>query len=278
MDYPSSERCIVSDEERELIPIEQQTLLFYGKPIIAVRLPDGRPAVVIRFFCENMQIDTAAQIARIRRTETIAEDLALARVETEGGPQKMAVLVLHSVPFWLAGIDPKRVREEIRPEILHYQKEVVDVLYAWASEPKAIAAPTTMVPAEPVTQPVRPADDASLAAWREYYQRMLALVEWQMDVEEWRGHVETRLEGLEAITDLIPDILDRLGPQTLTPEHQKTLQYYVKQLHDATSKPYPTIYEDLKTTFAVSRYQEIPEAEWARVVNWFKVQIDRKKK
>jgi hypothetical protein len=220
MDYPSSERCIVSDEERELIPIEQQTLLFYGKPIIVVRLPDGRPAVVIRFFCENMQIDTAAQIARIRRTETIAEDLALARVETEGGPQKMAVLVLHSVPFWLTGIDPKRVREEIRPEILHYQKEVVDVLYAWASAPKAIAAPTTMVPAEPVTQPARPIDDAPLSAWREYYQRMLALVEWQMDVEEWRGHVETRLEGLEAITDLIPDILDRLGPQTLTQEHQ----------------------------------------------------------
>jgi P22_AR N-terminal domain len=278
MDYPSSERCIVSDEERELIPIEQQTLLFYGKPIIVVRLPDVRPAVVIRFFCENMQIDTAAQIARIRRTETIAEDLALARVETEGGPQKMAVLVLHSVPFWLAGIDPKRVREEIRPEILHYQKEVVDVLYGWASAPKAIAAPTTMVPAEPVTQPARPADDAPLAAWREYYQRMLALVEWQMDVEEWRGHVETRLEGLEAITDLIPDILDRLGPQTLTPEHQKTLQYYVKQLHDATGKPYSMIYEDLKTAFAVPRYQEIPEAEWARVVNWFKVQIDRKKK
>ncbi len=30
---------------------------------------------------------------------------------------------------WLAGIDPKRVREEIRPEILRYQREVVDVLY-----------------------------------------------------------------------------------------------------------------------------------------------------
>jgi len=31
----------------------------------------------------------------------------------------MAVLILHAVPFWLAGIDPKRVRGEIRQEILH---------------------------------------------------------------------------------------------------------------------------------------------------------------
>ncbi len=56
--------------------------------------------------------------------------------------------------------------------------------------------------------------DAPLAEWREYYLRMAALIEWQMDVETWRGSVETRLEGLEAVTDLIPEILERLGPQT----------------------------------------------------------------
>ncbi len=37
-------------------------------------------------------------------------------------------------------------------------------------------------------------------------------------------------------------------------------------------------YEDLKTALAVPWYQELPEAEWANVVNWFKVQIGRKKK
>ena len=80
------------NEEQDFLPIEQQTLTFYGKPIVVVRLPDGQPGVVLRFLCENLQIDTAAQTQRIRRTEAISEDLIFAQVETDGGSQKMAVL------------------------------------------------------------------------------------------------------------------------------------------------------------------------------------------
>jgi hypothetical protein len=124
------------NEEQDLLQVEQQTLTFYGKPIVVVRLPDGQPGVVLRFLCENLQIDTAAQTQRIRRTEAITEDLVFAQVETEGGSQRMAVLILHAVPFWLAGIDPKRVREEMRPEILRYQREVVDASTPGRSLPK----------------------------------------------------------------------------------------------------------------------------------------------
>lgn len=264
--------------DQELIPIEQQTLIFYGKPIIVVRLPDGRPGAVIRSFCENMQIDTTGQVQRIQRTEAISDDLVYVQVETEGGFQRMAALVLHAVPFWLAGIDPKRVREDIRPEILRYQREAVDVLYAWASTPRTIAAPTDLVPAEPITQPARPAPDAPLADWREYHLRMAAVLEWQMDIETWRGSVESRLEGLEAITDLIPDILDKLGgPELITPAHQQQVKAMVKRLSDATGKPFGTIYTDLYAAFQVPRYQEIHEEDWEKIQRWFTVQIERAK-
>jgi hypothetical protein len=94
----------VSDEP-ELIPIEQQTLTFYGKPIIVVRLPDGRPGVVLRFLCENLHIDTNAQMQRVQRSEAIAEDLVFTRVETPGGAQRMATLLLRSIAYWFATID-----------------------------------------------------------------------------------------------------------------------------------------------------------------------------
>ncbi len=106
---------------------------------------------------------------------------------------------------------------------------------------------------------------------------MLTVLEWKRDVEQWRGGVETRLENLEAITDLIPEILDRLGPETLTVEHQRSLQGMVKRLHDVTSKHPATIYDELKTAFRVPRYQEIPESEWDKVTNWFAAQINRAK-
>jgi hypothetical protein len=187
----------------------------------------------------------------------------------------MAVLVLHAVPFWLAGIDPKRVREEVKPDVLRYQREVVDVLYAWASTPRAIAASGSLVPSEPITRPTRPAPDASIEEWIIYHQQMLQVLEWQRDIETWRGGVESRLEGLEAI---IPDILDRLPPPTLSPEHQQQVQTFVHQLHEASGKPHGTIYNDLKTAFAVAKYDQIPEGEWDKVANWFRVQLQRAKK
>ena len=266
------------NQDQELLPVEQQSLLFYGKSIIVVRLPDGQPGVVIRFLCENLQIDTTGQVQRIRRTEAIADDLVFVQVETDGGYQTMAALILRAVPFWLAGIDPKRVREEIRSEILRYQREVVDVLYQWAQSPKAVAAPANLVPAEPITKPARPADDADLDEWGEYHQQMVLWINWKRDIEQWRGNVESRLEGLEEVTNLIPEILERLGPQTLTPDHQRAVQKYVQLTHEATGRSYGAIYDQLKTAFGVSKYSDIPDLDWPRVANWFQAHIEQGRK
>lgn len=265
-------------ESQTLIPIEQQTITFYGKPMVVVRLPDSRPGIVLRWICENLQIATTGQVTRIKRTEAIADDLVYVRVQTDGGPQIMPTLILRAVPFWLAGIDPKRVREEIRPEILRYQREVVDVLYQWAQSPKAIAAPTNLVPAERITKPTPPADDADLDDWGEYHQQMVLWINWKRDIEQWRGNVESRLEGLEEVTNLIPEILERLGPQTLTSDHQRAVQKYVQLAHEATGRSYGTIYDQLKTAFGVSKYSDVPDLDWPRVVNWFQAQLEQGRK
>ena len=186
----------------------------------------------------------------------------------------MATLVLHSVAYWLATIDTRRMGKDDprRVEILAYQREAVDALYAWASTPKAIAAPAHLVPAEPITQPARPAPDATTEEWIIYHQQMLTVLEWQRDIEHWRGNVESRLEGLEAI---IPDILEKLPPQSLTPTQQQHVRTYVKVLSEKTGKPYATIWEEFKMVFEVARYQDTPQEDWDKVVNWFQVQIER---
>ena len=59
---------------------------------------------------------------------------------------------------------------------------------------------------------------------------MEAVLEEQMEVEAWRSGIEDRLDGLEAITGLIPDILVRLPAPTITPANQNKVKYYVSQL------------------------------------------------
>jgi P22_AR N-terminal domain len=272
----------VSDKEEQesqaLIPLVQGTILFNGHPLVVVRLPDGQPGVVLRWICENLHISPAAQVERIKRTEVIADDLVYVRVQTDGGPQIMPTLILHAAPYWLATIDTRRMDRDDprRLEILNYQRHAVDALYAWAQSPKALVFPTSLVPAEPISKPSPPADDADLDAWREYHRQMLMWLDWQQDIEAWRGSVESRLEGLEEVTNLIPEILERLGPHTLAADHQRAVQMYVQQLHELTGTSYGVIYDQLKTAFKVPRYTDIPELDWPQVVKWFKGQLELK--
>ena len=275
-------------ETQALIPTVQETIIFNGKPLVVVRLPDGRPGVVLRWICENLHVGQKAQVERIKRTEVIASDLVYTQVQTEGGFQIMPTLVLDSAPYWLATIDTRRMSKDDpkRLEILEYQRRAVAALFAWAaSVPKAIATPMNLIPAEPITKPTAPADDASLDEWREYHRQMVVWIDWQHDIETWRGKVdiwrggmESRMEGVEAMTGLIPEILERLGPEKLTDKHQEVVKYYVGQLSQITGKHRQTIYTDLYRAFSVPKYQDILEVDWPVVENWFMVQIERGRK
>ena len=51
-------------ESPPLVPIEQQPLLFYGKPLAVVRLPDRRPAIVLGHMYDNLQLETTSKVWR----------------------------------------------------------------------------------------------------------------------------------------------------------------------------------------------------------------------
>jgi P22_AR N-terminal domain len=237
---------------QEIIPVEQGVIMFYGRPIIVVRLPDDRPAVVIRSLCENMQLDRLAQVRRIQRTAPIAGDLiSHVRIETDGGPQRVQVLILRSVPYWLTGIDHKRVRPEMQQEVLRYQCEAVDVLYSWAQQPRALPpAPTAELqaiessgtstaieqpgPGGAILAPMEePGPEASHAEKATYHEMMSLWHRYQADqhVQQWRSEVnarleeqESRIEAKEAVIGLIPEILERLGPEKVNDEQQTNIR------------------------------------------------------
>jgi hypothetical protein len=294
----------------EIIPVEQATILFYDKPLVVVFLPDGSRGVVVRSLCDNMQLDRPAQIRRIQRTEAITDDLVSnVRIETDGGPQGMHVLLIRAVAYWLATIDAKRVRPEIRPDVVKYQKEVVDVLYAWATqaphalrmpeEQKLLTAPeSTMLPEHTTVaerpasyfpaplQPQEPEPGASDAEKSAYYESLAAWALWMagQHAQVWRDQVQTQLESLQvqleagkAVTDLIPEMLVRLGPPTITPEQQGSIRGMVQRLAEVSSVHPNSIHWQLSQAFQVAKYQQILESQYEAVCHWFNQRIEAAK-
>jgi P22_AR N-terminal domain len=284
------------NQQQALEPLEQEAIPFHGEQIVAVRLPDSRICVVLRWICGSLALDPQAQVRRIERTASTASELVRVRVQTRGGKQVMPAITLRGFSPWVLGINPSEVRsdnstedERIRALIVAYQEEAKDVLYEYfvAKQRPALSSPrATTIPAEPTRPLQEPQADATEAEQATYYEQLglwylwkaaQHAQAWREEVNAWRGSVESRLESKEAMLDLIPEILERLGPEMLTMQHQRQLQAYVRRLHEASAKAYATVYDDLKTAFGKPRYQELLESEWPDVERWFTAQIERAK-
>jgi hypothetical protein len=124
--------------------------------------------------------------------------------------------------------------------------------------------------------------------WAEYYEHLavlyrraaayeaqLAYVDAKLDEHNAQiDELHSRVEGIEEVTRLVPEILERLGPQTLTSEHQATVRNLARRLSDVSGIAYATIYSDLNAAFRGGRYSDIPDARWAEITAWFERRIN----
>jgi P22_AR N-terminal domain len=286
-------------QSQRLEPVEQESILFHGQTIIAVRLADGRICVVLRWICDSMKLQAGGQVRKIERTASTASELVRVRVQTRGGRQTMPALTLRGFSPWILSINPGEVtdgdpaeQERIRALVVAYQEEAKDVLYEHfvsrrtarpgLPEPEGSRA-AVVVPAEPM----KPGPEATEAEQATYYEHLALWARWKADqyaqkwrgqVDEWRGAMEARIESSEAIAGLLPEIIERLGPQVLTTEHQTSVRGMVKRLSELSGQQYQTIYWELSQAFQAPRYAEILENQYPAVCDWFNVRIEAAKK
>ena len=104
-----------------------QQLHFDGDELLAVFLDDGI-AVPVRTICQALGLDLDTQSAKLREHEVLAQGVRLVRVP-QGQRVRTVVALLHRfIPFWLATIVPSQVSEAVRPKLVRYQIELVDLL------------------------------------------------------------------------------------------------------------------------------------------------------
>ena len=197
--------------------------------------------------------DTKARMRRLEGWRQTQENLLPLRFraadgkmrETDAADGETILRIIQSVPSpkaepvkqWLARVGAERLDSATRP---------ID------------AAQTS---AEVATLP-KPAADAPAVLWAKYHEQLAALYYRQAAYEArltvidaqlaehdaQLGELHSRVEGLEAAQHILPELLERLGPQTLTPEHQAAVRQGVGKLHDA-GMTYGADYAELGRAF-----------------------------
>lgn len=263
-----------------ITPTRQEVVTLFDRFIVAVSLPDGRIAATLASLCDALGLTQNSQVRRIRMDDVLVDELVSVAIETSSGIQVMGVLTAWAIPLWLTGIQTRKVAEEKRPAILAFKKQAANALYEHFSQLKLPPPPATLVPSEPIEKPRYPDDSASLDERQKYHRDMITWLEWQADIAAWRKDTDNRLDGLESevesiheVVRLVPELLERMGPQTLSPEHMHSVQAMAKRLHEIGGFSFATIYGELNAAFHVGKYDQIPDASWDEAVEWFTTRI-----
>jgi len=172
---------------------------FHGHTLLACGSTEDDVLVPLRPICDKIGIDIENQRKKVRSREAFgavmftAPELAVAMKTT----RPVLCLPRKALAFWLASITPGKVKPELRPMLIAYQREAADVLDRYFRTGEAIPArrsrrveavvePADLsdppMPKLSTSNPMRQAPGFQTADYIEYLQ----LKAWALDLENRR--------------------------------------------------------------------------------------------
>lgn len=186
-----------------------------------------RVLVVVRRVCEVLGVDANTQQKRLRNDPSVTT-VKLTVVAEDGKQREMLCVDHRGFPLWLAKIHPSKVRPELRPKLVRYQREAAEVLAEHFIGPRAGLAPAS----GPRKRPLQASgpDPFLLAALElmtpdERVRKAIAVLP-PLEQPTVEGYVET----LARLTALLPG-----GGPALTGEKVAALAHLVSLAVDASS-------------------------------------------
>lgn len=153
---------------------------FHGTEILAVDI-DGKPAVILKPFVENLGLDFDSQREKLTKRSWAATGLNRVQVYYQGQRREVLAVDVRTALMLLATIDENRVSPEARPLLVAYQAEVADVIESYwtqggAINPRATADQLTVLAAraEVQTRVLRNLSGIVDRAWLEAKARHVA--------------------------------------------------------------------------------------------------------
>lgn len=279
-----------------LVTREQRRVLIEGEEVLAAWVGETDIYIPLRPLCDALGIVARAQITRIRRDEVMAEHLRSLRIDTPGGPQTVQALHLETVPLWLAGLEPGRVKEEVRPRLRVFKRWVRQKVWeAFAAEMGWAPATVAVVTTDPTT--------LSLEQVAELGRALTTLAEQQLAFQRQQEHAmlevrgtlsdhDRRLSVQEGRMDKAAQVMGetirevkalkrRLDPgNVITDEQAAELQETIKAIAEELTRQsagtgqqknfYASLFSELHRRFRVSTYKNLTIEKYERAMAWLR--------
>ena len=131
---------------------ELSPVTFHGDTIFCIDY-QGQPYTPMKPIVENMGLDWQSQAAKLRANKK-RWGVVIIATPSEGGEQQTTCIPVRKLPAFLASINPKKVRSELRERIELYQAECDDAL--WDYWIKGVATRSPQSPASITLTPPSP--------------------------------------------------------------------------------------------------------------------------
>lgn len=244
-----------------------QEIPFEEDRLIAVILEGEGIAVPVREICRTLGLDIDTQSARLREHEVLSQGLRVVRIRY-GDRIRSVVAILHKyIPFWMATITPGLVAEHVRPKLVRYQIELVDLLaaiYGGGLQGTLPAPADTMTTAlqqrlvDAITE-VRLAREALLAA--------------QQEVREQIDSHEIRLTTAEGLMD---DLQAQIASHTtITAAQREVIQRAIKRIavryEQRTGKDvFGLLFSQFCVDLGTPKYGLLPAGKYDAALDWLR--------
>lgn len=251
---------------------------FHGDSLIAVIIDGREAALPIRSVCTAIGLDTQSQSERLREHDVLSQGLRVVKVPMGNRVQSVLAISRRYLAFWLATITPNLVADGIRPKLVRYQEELVDLLDALYGE--GSTQPTT-APGEPSLTTLSQRLSAIIAEMRVTREALLAS---QRRTDEKIAEQDVRLstvegllnERLTTLTGQLDETQQRLLDHVkITAAQQSVIRLAIERL----GKRYETrtgkkIYDRLHARFCAElgtpRYDALPAGKYQQALDWLR--------
>lgn len=295
----------MSDETEtdSINPVEQRSVVLTpdgDDEILAARTETAEIYLPLRPICTALGVSWTAQYRKIRADEVLLERVRTLRLQTRGGPQNLVCMDVEAIPMWLAGIEPNRVRVDLRERLTSYKRWVRKVVYdAFARETgleRARGAGRSATAVNPDAQALE--HIAQMAEAIAVMARQQLAFEQHVDTRfsTLDMHVATLAEGhdtlsgrLDQAATVVGSLLKRVGqieelvaPGQVISEAQATeISALVKAIATEMAErdkhtgqkgrnPYQAVFGELYRRFRVSSYHNVPASKFAEVMAWLR--------